>query len=279
MGPSRTLAIVALTTTLVSCSAPKIPETAAAQAQVTVRIVATTATYPLAIDLLTAYNRTIEPVRSSIQSANFQSARRAMMRDPSLYMMTNALPSDPDLWIAPIARDGIAIIVSDDVTAENLSLGQLRAIYQGRITNWTQVGGDSGSIIVYSREEGSGMRVEFERMVMGPRLLNARGRIAMSSQQMVEQVRATSGSIGYVSSGFVQDEARILRIDSLFPDATTIARDRYPLRTTIYLVALTEPEPPIRAVFGWMQSLPGQEVVAQRFVPLNVLIDESDQTE
>ena len=279
MSPSRTLAIVALTTTLVSCSAPKVPETAASEAQVTVRIVATTATYPLALDLLTAYNTTVEPVRSSIQSTNFHAARRTMMRDPSLYMMTNALPSDPDLWIAPIARDGIAVIVSDDVTVENLSLDQLRAIYQGRITNWTQVGGDAGPIIVYSREEGSGTRVEFERMVMGPRPLNARARIAMSSQLMIEQIRATPGSVGYVSSGFLRSSVRVLSIDNLLPDTTTIANDRYPLRTTIYLIGLTEPEPSIRAVFGWMQSLPGQVVVAQRFVPLNMLIDEDVQAE
>jgi phosphate transport system substrate-binding protein len=278
MIPSRTLAIVALTTTIVSCSAPKMPETAASETQVVIRIVATTTTYPLALDLLTTYNATVEPVRSSVQSANFVAARRNIMRDPSLYMMTNALPSDQDLWIAPIARDGIAIIVGDDVSVDHLSLDQLRAIYQGRITNWTQVGGTSGSIIVYSREEGSGTRLEFERMVMGSRPLNARARITVSSQQIVEQVQATPGSIGYVSSGYLQGRAHVLSVEGQYPDKAAIARDQYPLRTTIYLVGLTEPEPANRTVFGWMQSLPGQAVVAHSFVPMNTLIND-DQAE
>ena len=254
------------------------PGTAATDSQATIRIVATSATYPLAMELLTTYNSTVEPVRSSVQSTNFAAAHRSIMQDPSLYMMTNVLPADQDLWIAPIARDGIAVIVGEDVTVQGLTLDQLRAIYQGRITNWSQVGGTSGTIVVYSREEGSGTRSEFERMVMGPRVLNARARIAVSSQQIIDQVQQTPTSIGYVSSGYLQEDSHVLDVEGWLPNNLSIATDRYPLRTTIYLVGLTEPEPSIRAVFGWMQSLPGQTVVAQHYVPLNALLDadESD---
>jgi phosphate transport system substrate-binding protein len=60
-----------------------------------------------------------------------------------------------------IAQDGVAVIVNPESSIEDLSMEQIRQIYTGEITNWSEVGGDDAKIQVVSREEGSGTRGAF----------------------------------------------------------------------------------------------------------------------
>jgi len=74
-----------------------------------------------------------------------------------------------------IAIDGIAVIVNSNNTVANLTVEQIRNIYTGAITNWSQVGGRNAPIAVVSREEGSGTRGAFEELAgfQGRLLANA----------------------------------------------------------------------------------------------------------
>src|SRR6185436_1517696 len=62
----------------------------------------------------------------------------------------------------PVARDGLTIYVNEGNPVKTLSLEQLRLIYTGKVTNWKQVGGDDGRIVLYSRENSSGTYVYFK---------------------------------------------------------------------------------------------------------------------
>ena len=61
-----------------------------------------------------------------------------------------------------IALDGIAIIVNKDSKVEDLTVDQLKQMFTGEITNWSEVGGDDGEIVLVGREAGSGTRDGFE---------------------------------------------------------------------------------------------------------------------
>jgi phosphate transport system substrate-binding protein len=172
------------------------------------------------------------------------------------------------LWAAPIGQDGIAIIVHPDVDVTGLSVDELRAVYQGRITRWEELGGSEGSIVVFTREQGSGTRAGFERLVMGRRTTTPNARIAASSQQVITTVARTHGAIGYISMGYLDSTTDVLRIDDVLPTSVTVFDNVYPLRTTLYVVGLQEPEDQYRQFIGWIQSPEGQVVVAQRYAPL-----------
>lgn len=60
-----------------------------------------------------------------------------------------------------LALDGIAVIVNNENTVRNLSMDQIASIYKGEITNWSEVGGADGEIVVIGREAGSGTRDGF----------------------------------------------------------------------------------------------------------------------
>lgn len=254
----RTLAIVALTTSLMSCSQQAVPATTPTMPTETLRIYATTATHPLMLDLTTTYN-SLPPVSFDTYTANYQSLLEALLNDETPYFMTNYLPADSPLWAAPIGRDGIAIISHPDTPLENLTLAQLRNIYQGQ---------SNESLVVFSREAGSGTRAEFERMVMGRRRTTANALVAASSQNMVERVAQTPNSIGYVSIGHLMDDVHVVAVEGVPPTQENIRLNLYPLRSTIHIVGQAAPTGSTRLFFGWIQSQAGQAVVAQRYAPM-----------
>ena len=67
-----------------------------------------------------------------------------------------------------VALDGIAIIVNKDSKVEDLTVDQLKQMFTGEITNWSEVGGDDGEIVLVGREAGSGTRDGFESIVANP---------------------------------------------------------------------------------------------------------------
>ena len=69
--------------------------------------------------------------------------------------------SEKNLWSAEIARDGLAVVINPDNPVQSLTMEQLRRIYIGEITRWSEVGGRDSNIHVISREEGSGTKSAF----------------------------------------------------------------------------------------------------------------------
>ena len=64
-----------------------------------------------------------------------------------------------------IALDGIAIIVNKESKVADLTVDQLKQMFSGEITNWSEVGGDDSAIVLVGREAGSGTRDGFESIV------------------------------------------------------------------------------------------------------------------
>jgi len=264
----RTIAVVALTTTLVSCGSRAVPASTPTIPVETLRIYTTTATFPLTTDFIIAYPESHPQQALETHVGNFRVMLEALNSGEAPYFISNHLPSESLLWAAPIGQDGIAIITHVDVNLDGISIEQLRDIYQGRVARWSELGGESIEIVVLSREDGSGTRGEFEDMVMGWRQTTLNARIISSSAYMMESVAKLPGSIGYVSISYLNNSVRALAIDGIEPTQRNVFDNRYPLRSTIFVAGLEEPEGSYRTLIGWMQSPPGQAVVAQQYAPL-----------
>jgi len=268
----RTIAIVALTTTLVSCGVRNSPATIPTLTAIPPRVSATTATYPLMNDLLSAYGDGASTYTIDLYPANNQTRLDDLQNNRTSYFSTHHIPIGSSLWAAPIAQDGLAIITHPQTKIQNITLNQLRQIYNGQAITWEDVDGAGDDIIVFSREEGSSTRAELERMVMGNRRTTAIARVAFSDDQMVKLVAETVGAIGYVSWGYLNamtdDSVRVLSIDNIEPTLMTIYDHVYPLTNTIYIVGKSEPQDDTRLFIGWIQSNDGQKIAMEYFVPL-----------
>jgi phosphate transport system substrate-binding protein len=207
--------------------------------------------------------------------ASYRSLYDDLLQDDIPYFLTNHLPTDYS-WAAPIAQDAIAVIVNADFDVHALTTEQLRAIYQGRITRWNEIGGKNQPIIVYSREDGSGTRLEFERMVIGRRPITPNARVAISSTRMIEAIAENENSIGYVSLAYLDRSVQAVTLDGVYPTQSNVFGNLYPLRSTIYIVGKSEPEGVYREFVGWIQSPVGQEIVAKRYTPLIDILGGQD---
>ncbi len=264
-------ALVTVAFVLASCSTPVLPASTPTTHAAALRLYATSATLPLLNDLIRAYAQRAPDVSFDVRSADYEGVVALMLQTPDAYFLTNHLPPPETsaLWGAPIGQDAVAIIAHPDVNLDGLTLARLRDIYQGRVTNWQALGGGDQEIVVISREGGSGTRAEFERLVMGERRTTSTALVAPSSAAMLELVARQPGSVGYVSLGWADERVAALAVDAVPPTRETVAANTYPLRTTLFIAGLGEPEGPLRAFIAWAQSPEGQAVVARRHAPLN----------
>lgn len=263
-GTKRALVIVAFG--LVSCSTQVVPASTPTSNTTSLRIYATTAALPLLNDLIAEYVKANPIVAFDSQGGNYQTTLNALMAGETAYFVTNHLPID--LWAAPLGQDGIAIIVHPSNEVAGLTTEQLRRIYQGHIANWQEVGGDDRELVIISREDGSGTRAEFERLVMGERRTTRSAQIAPSSAAMVASVARQPGSIGYVSMAYPDSRVRVLPVDGIALTADTVFDNEYPLRSTLYIAGLNEPEDHYLYFIAWAQSPEGQAVIGRRYAPM-----------
>jgi phosphate transport system substrate-binding protein len=267
MGPAkRTLAIVAFT--LVSCSSQIVPAATPTTNTTLLRLYTATATIPLANELAAVYSQWFPTIAFDVTSGNYEAMVEQVMQDQDAYLISNHLPADSSLLGFPIGQDGIAVLVHPDNTVSGLTTEQLRTIYQGRISNWLELGGEDVPIVVISREDGSGTRAEFERLVMGDRQTTRLAQIAPSSAAMFTSVSRMSGAIGYVSMSYLNPSVRTVAVDGMLPTVETVFDNTYPLRSTLFIIGQREPEGNYRAFIGWVQSPDGQAIVAHSYAPV-----------
>lgn len=263
----RALAIVAFT--LVSCSNQMLPASTPTSDAIVLRLYATTPTIPLVNELTRSYAQTYPAINFELTTGNYALMLEEVTQNVEAYMLTNYLPLESLPWAAPIGQDGIALIVHPDNPVTDLTIEQVRSIYQGRITNWADLGGADVEITVISREEGSGTRAEFERQVMGERRTTRTAEIAPNSAAVVVSVERKVGGIGYVSMSYVDTTVRALVLDSTTPTLDNVFANTYPLRATLFIGGQVEPEGDMRAFIAWVQSPAGQAIIARHYAPLS----------
>lgn len=170
----------------------------------------------------------------------------------------------PNLQIFVIARDGIAIIANPDVPVDDLTTEQVREIFAGNITNWSEVGGPDADIVVVAREEGSGTRAAFEEMVMGEDAVIAATAILQPSNGAVRStVASTPNSIGFLSFGYLDDSVQATAVDGVVPSAETAADGSYPIVRPLIMLTNGEPSPLVQAYLDFVLSDEGQAIVAE----------------
>jgi phosphate transport system substrate-binding protein len=147
----------------------------------------------------------------------------------------------------PIAYDGIAVIVNPANPVATLSMQQLRDVFSGKLTNWKQVGGSDRPIELVNRDESSGTREAFQKLVMGKDGKFDRAATVLPGTGQVRDVVARSeGAIGYISLGFVEPrfsdtKVKAIAVDGVMPGERTVADKSYPVGRVLHFFTKGEP--------------------------------------
>jgi len=177
--------------------------------------------------------------------------------------------AEKGLFKTPIAVDAIAIIVNPDNPVHGLTKEQAMKIFSGKITNWTEVGGKDEEIILINRDEASGTREAFFKLLMGERDFLKKAIIQPGSGQVRSIVGQTPGAVGYLSRGYVTNEVKVLALDSVRPSISTIRDKTYPLSRTLYLLTKEKPRGPAKDFIDFVLS-PGVQkcIVGTAYEPI-----------
>ncbi|HOD19695.1 MAG TPA: phosphate ABC transporter substrate-binding protein [Candidatus Fermentibacter daniensis] len=176
----------------------------------------------------------------------------------------------PGLEALCIARDGIAIIVGPEVSVTNLSKSQVRDIFTGDISNWSEVGGPDEAIVLVSREEGSGTRSAFENIVLADAaLISGAAVLQPSNGAVVTTVSTTPYSIGYVSFGYLNESVTALSVNGVAATVENAQAARYPIVRPLLLVAAGDASPLVQGWLDFIMSPAGQSIVeAEGYLPV-----------
>lgn len=134
-----------------------------------------------------------------------------------------------------LAYDGIAVIVNPDNPVEDLSIETVAEIYKGEITNWKEVGGTDGEIVLIGREAGSGTRDGFESITKTEDVCKYRQELT-STGDVITTVAGNPNAIGYASLASVSDSVKAVPINGVTPSEETVKDGSYVVQRPFVLV-------------------------------------------
>ncbi|MDR2158869.1 MAG: phosphate ABC transporter substrate-binding protein [Treponema sp.] len=248
---------------------------AATPAPYTITLAGSTSVSPL-MELLTAdYGKVKSNVKFNINATGSGDGIKAVPAETAEIGMSSRelSPTEKGTGIDEhlIAIDGIAVVVNGGNPVANLTIEQIRNIYTGAITDWSQIGGGKGGrIAVVSREPGSGTRGAFEEIVKFQDKL-VKGAIEFDGTGAVKaEVSRNVDAIGYISLGSLDSSVKALQVEGVAATSANVVNKSYKIARPFLLLtkkgrALNQET---TAFLDWILGPAGQAIVKTSWIPV-----------
>ena len=163
-----------------------------------------------------------------------------------------------------VALDGIAVIVNAGSKVDNLTVEQIGKIFTGEITDWSEVGGDTGVISCIGREAGSGTRDGFES-ITGTKDACKLDQELTSTGGVIGAVAGNPNAIGYASLSAVEgkDTVKAVTVDGVACTEATVLDGSYAIQRPFVLVTKTGEtlSPAAQAFFDYATSVAANDLI------------------
>ncbi|OGP90644.1 MAG: phosphate ABC transporter substrate-binding protein [Deltaproteobacteria bacterium RBG_19FT_COMBO_43_11] len=168
-----------------------------------------------------------------------------------------------------VAYDALTPIVNPKNKVKRLSTDQLSLIYQGKITNWKEVGGEDLKIVVISRDSSSGTFESWDHFVMKKARVTPRAQMLASNGTIVVAVGNNRYAIGYLGMGYLNKSVKALEVNGVAASAQTALSKKYPFSRELYMYTNGKPKGEVAKFIAFLKSTAGQSIVAKEgFVPI-----------
>ncbi len=166
-----------------------------------------------------------------------------------------------------VAKDGITVYVHPDNPVSELSLEQLRGLFDGSITNWSEVGGPDMPVVLYGRENSSGTYDYFKEHVLNKGDFATATSTLPGTAAVVNAVSKDSKGIGYGGAAYTSG-VKVVKLKgadgvALEPSLENVTSGKYPLSRDLYFYLVEEPTGAIRKYIDWILSDEGQKYTSE----------------
>jgi phosphate transport system substrate-binding protein len=182
----------------------------------------------------------------------------------------------PSLKAVTVGYDGLAVVTNSNVRLHGLTMQQLRDIFAGEITNYSQVGGPDAPIVLLPMAPSTGSRGTFDQFVMtyyedGEKKQkqiaeDANAPLLVSSAEVKLAVVTTRNSIGFISLSSVDRSINPVPIDGVEPIPANVVSGKYGIFRPLNMVTDGAPSELAQGFLDFAMSPEGQAIVAETFV-------------
>ncbi len=169
-----------------------------------------------------------------------------------------------------VALDGIVPIVHPSMKVDNLTVEQLRDIYNGKITSWKEIGGPDRPISVVSRDTSSGTYEVWEEKILKGDKVRADALLVASNGQAVQTVSQNRFAIGYIGIGYFDKSVKTLSVNGQKATDKTVRDGTWPISRPLFMYTKGTPTGAIAKFMDFMVSKDGQKIVNEvKYVSLH----------
>lgn len=247
----------------------------------TIEIAGSTSVQPVAEKLAEAFMAKNPGIKVNIQgigsSAGVKAANNGTANIGTASRNLKTEEKDWGLTEHVIAYDGIAVVVHPSNEAiKDLTQETVTKIFKGEITNWSEVGGKDGEIIVVSREAGSGTRGAFEDIMDLEEKINDKKVSAVVKDAIIAEGNGTvrknvaqkENAIGYLSLSYLNESVKTIKINGQEPTVENILDGKYPVSRPFLMLTKGEVDSTTQKYLDFIFSTEGQEIVSEKNIPV-----------
>lgn len=170
-----------------------------------------------------------------------------------------------------VAYDMIVPVVHPSNGISDITLDQLKAVYDGSLGKWKDIGGTTDDrIVVISRDTSSGTYEVWESMVMKKVEIRKDALLQASNGAILTTVAENPKAIGYIGYGYINKTVKPLRVNGVVGTIENGKSGKFPISRKLYMyVNEGALKTPARAFIDYLLGAEGQRLVREAgFIPL-----------
>ncbi|MFD9243249.1 phosphate ABC transporter substrate-binding protein [Streptomyces sp. NPDC059556] len=178
---------------------------------------------------------------------------------------------DTDFVATQIGADAVGVIITKEVAdggVKGLSKAQVAGLFEGKITNWKEVGGPDLQVFVYDKEPGRGTREVLDKFIYGKDEppappTSANYAIVGGNLETRNKLKSTRGSVAPLSTGFIDGHPELVAVplEGVAPTLANVASGTYPMTRPLYMITNGKPKGTVKQYIDYILSPEGQKLL------------------